>query len=207
MGPRTRQSAEVSRANILAAAGRRFGAFGFERTRLEDVAADVGIGRAGVLYHFGSKRELYRAVADELFGELYRLVVRDLRSSAPAAERLERSACTLVDYAVAHPEAAQLALRAAGTADPEEEKDARERSEPFTELILSAYAEAMPGCDLTEAMLQTSAIVGTVLYYVAGLPTFAGPASEDPLSPERVARLKEIVGGIVARATNSWPAG
>ncbi len=200
MGPRKRESAEVSRANILAAAGRRFGALGFDRTRLEDVAADVGIGRAGVLYHFGSKRELYDAVAEELFGGLYRLLQRDLQSDAPAAERLVRSAHTLVDYAVAHPEAAQIALRTAATADPEEEKDARERSEPFTQLILSAYSEVSPGSDPTEALLQTSAVVGTVLYYVAGLPTFAGPPSEDPLSPDKVARLKELVGGIAARA-------
>jgi AcrR family transcriptional regulator len=203
VGPRKRESAEVSRANILAAAGRRFGALGFERTRLEDVAADVGIGRAGVLYHFGSKRELYRAVGDQLFGALYQLVQRDLRSDAPPAARMERSAHTLVDYAVTHPEAAQIALRVAATADPEAEKDARERSEPFTQLILSAYAEVFPGSDSAEAMLQTSAIVGTVLYYVAGLPTFAGPLSQDPLSPKNVSRLKDLVGGIAARATGA----
>jgi hypothetical protein len=60
-----------------------------------------------------------------------------------------------------------------------------------------------PDGDSAEAMLQTSAIVGTILYYVAGLPTFAGPASQDPLSPENVARLKDLVGGIAARATRN----
>jgi AcrR family transcriptional regulator len=200
VGPRKRESAEVSRANILAAAGRRFGALGFERTRLEDVAADVGIGRAGVLYHFGSKRELYRAVGDQLFGELYQRLLLDFRRDEPPAKRIERSAHTLVDFVVEHPEAAQIALRVAATADPEQEKDARDRSEPFERLILSAYAEIFPSGDSTDALLHTSAIVGTVLYYVAGLPTFAGPPAEDPLSPERVARLRELVGGIAARA-------
>lgn len=202
---RKRGSAEETRAHILAAAGRRFGALGFERARIEDIAADVGIGRAGVLYHFGSKRKLYEAVGDALFGKLYRLVSSDLHSDAPADERLERSAHTLVDYVVAHPEAAQIALRTAATADPEEEKDARSRSEPFKQLILSVYAEAMPDSDPTEAMLQTSAIVGTILYYVAGLPTFAGPTSEDPLSPDRVAKLKALVGGIAAHAAHGRP--
>ncbi len=164
------------------------------------MAADVGIGRAGVLYHFGSKRELYAAVGDHLFGTLYRLLLRDLRGDGSPEARIERSAHTLVDYVVAHPEAAQIALRAAATADPEEEKDARERSRPFEQLILSAWAELFPDGDRTEALLQTSAIVGTVLYYVAGLPTFAGPPAGDPLSPDNVARLKALVGGIAARA-------
>ena len=199
--PRKRDPAEVSRARILAAAGRRFGALGFDRTRLEDVAADVGIGRAGVLYHFGSKRELYEAVGDELFGELYQLLRRDLEGQGPPAERVERSAHTLIDYAVAHPEAAQIALRTAATADPEEEKWARTRSEPYKRLILSSFAQALPDADPGEVMLLTSAIAGTVLYYVAGLPTFAGPPSEDALSPERIARLKELVGGLAAQMT------
>ena len=179
---RKRETAEVSRARILAAAGRRFGALGFDRTRLEDVAADVGIGRAGVLYHFGTKRELYEAVADELFGGLH----------------------TLIDYLVERPEAAQIALRAAATADPDEEKQARERSEPFERLIVSAFEAAVPDADPTDALLLTSAVAGTTLYYVAGLPTFAGPPSRDPLAPERVARLKQLVSGIAASAMRGW---
>ncbi|MDJ0869336.1 MAG: TetR/AcrR family transcriptional regulator [Myxococcota bacterium] len=201
---RRRETAEVSRARILAAAGRRFGALGFDRTRLEDVAADVGIGRAGVLYHFGTKRELYEAVADELFGGLYRRLLRDLQSPAPYAERVERTVHTLIDYMVERPEAAQIALRAAATADPDEEKQARERSEPFERLIVSAFEAAVPDADPTDALLLTSAVAGTTLYYVAGLPTFAGPPSRDPLAPERVARLKQLVSGIAASAMRGW---
>ncbi len=197
---RKRDSADVSRARILAAARKRFGALGFERTRLEDVAADVGIGRAGVLYHFGSKRELYDAVAEELFGGLYRRLERDLQTAAPTSERLERSVDTLIDYVVEHPEAAQIALRVAATADPEEEKRAREHSEPYERLILSTFKAAIPDADPADAQLLTSAIAGTVLYYVAGLPTFVGPASRDPLAPERVAQLKELMRDIAGRA-------
>ncbi len=205
MAARKRIPADVSRARILAAAGRRFGALGFDRTRLEDVAAEVGIGRAGVLYHFGSKRELYDAAVDELLGELYRRLLPDLRGPSLSVERFERSAHTLIDFVVAYPEAAQIALRSAATADPEEEKDARERSEPFKNLVLSAFASVVPDADPAEALLQTSAVVGTILYYVAGLPTFVGPSGHDPLSPERVARLKELVSAIVAQTATIEP--
>ena len=185
---------------ILAAAGKRFGALGFERTRLEDVAADVGLGRAGVLYHFKSKRRLYAAVADELFGGLYRQLQRDLDGSAPVEERVERAGHALIDYLVEHPEIAQIALRAAATADPAEEKVARERAEPFNQLLVSRVHTSVPGADPGDVSLVTSAIAGTILYYMAALPTFAGPTIDEPLSPERVARLKALVSVIAAEA-------
>ncbi|MDJ0869803.1 MAG: hypothetical protein QNK03_27150, partial [Myxococcota bacterium] len=105
---------------------------------------------------------------------------------------------------VERPEAAQIALRAAATADPDEEKQARERSEPFEQLIVSAFEAGVPGADPTEVMLLTSVVAGTVLYYVAGLPTFAGPPSRDPLAPERVARLKRLVSEVAASVTQGW---
>jgi len=196
-----RPSAGESRARILAAAGARFGELGFDRTRLEDVASDVGIGRPGVLYHFKSKRQLYEAVMDELFGNLYRRLAADLQRPESTARRLEQTAHTLVDYVVEHPEAARLALRAAATPDPQEEKDARTRSEPFKRLVLSACEAMVPDLDSTDIALLVSGIVGTVLYYVAGLPTFAGPPDEDPLSPKRIAKLKRVLSGIVSDAT------
>ena len=65
----TPKSARTRRA-ILEAAESCFAAQGFEATRLEDVAAEVGIRRASIVYYFRDKSELYEAVLDELFGEL-----------------------------------------------------------------------------------------------------------------------------------------
>ncbi|MCV7279051.1 TetR/AcrR family transcriptional regulator [Mycolicibacterium flavescens] len=57
------RDARATRADILAAARRRFGADGFERTTLRAVAADVGIDPALVIRYFGSKQELFAAAA------------------------------------------------------------------------------------------------------------------------------------------------
>ena len=64
-----RSSGLETRAEILAAAERHFAERGFEAARLEDIAADVGIRRAAIFYHFGDKQELYAAVLDEVFGD------------------------------------------------------------------------------------------------------------------------------------------
>src|ERR1700730_9590875 len=61
--PRTR-NATKTRADILAAARRRFGSDGYERTTLRAVAADVGVDPALVIRYFGSKQDLCAAAAD-----------------------------------------------------------------------------------------------------------------------------------------------
>ena len=58
------RNASQTRANILAAARRRFGSDGYERTTLRAVAADVGIDPALVVRYFGSKQDLFAAAAE-----------------------------------------------------------------------------------------------------------------------------------------------
>src|SRR5690349_1930875 len=61
--------AAKTRADILAAAKRRFAADGYERTTLRAIAADVGVNAALVSRYFGSKQDLF-ATATEFRIEL-----------------------------------------------------------------------------------------------------------------------------------------
>jgi AcrR family transcriptional regulator len=58
------RNASQTRADILSAARRRFGAEGYDRTTLRAVAADVGVDAALVIRYFGNKQELFAAAAD-----------------------------------------------------------------------------------------------------------------------------------------------
>jgi AcrR family transcriptional regulator len=58
------RNAAQTRADILSAARRRFGAEGYDRTTLRAVAADVGVDAALVIRYFGSKQDLFAAAAD-----------------------------------------------------------------------------------------------------------------------------------------------
>src|ERR1700754_5185969 len=58
------RNASQTRADILSAARRRFGAEGYERTTLRAVASDVGVEAALVIRYFGSKQDLFAAAAD-----------------------------------------------------------------------------------------------------------------------------------------------
>jgi TetR/AcrR family transcriptional regulator len=103
-----------TRAEIVAAAERLFAEQGFEATRLDDIAAAVGIRRAAIFYHFGDKQELYAEVLDEIFRES----TRALPTGGSAAERLEASLTGWIDFVVQRPSVARLILREAANARP-----------------------------------------------------------------------------------------
>lgn len=71
------RNAEQTRAAILSAARRRFGAEGYERTTLRAVAADVGVDAALVIRYFGSKQQLFASAAD------FTIELPDLTGTAP----------------------------------------------------------------------------------------------------------------------------
>jgi AcrR family transcriptional regulator len=66
-----RTDGERTKARVLEAAVRRFGANGYDGTSLDDVAADVGVRKQSVLYHFPSKADLFAAAAAEAAGAVY----------------------------------------------------------------------------------------------------------------------------------------
>jgi len=58
------------RSVIRDAALSLFGERGFEASSIGDIAAAAGVAKANVLYHFGSKEELWREAVDALFAEV-----------------------------------------------------------------------------------------------------------------------------------------
>ena len=111
---RRRSNGLRTRSEIVSAAERQFAERGFEATRLDDIAAEVGIRRAAVFYHFGDKQELYAAVLDEIFGDW----TAALPSGGSAAERLEAALLGWIDYVVRRPSVARLILREAANSQP-----------------------------------------------------------------------------------------
>jgi len=98
----------------MAAAERHFAERGFEATRLEDIATEVGIRRAAIFYYFADKQELYTAVLDNVFGDW----TAALPSGGSPAERLEASLIGWIDYVARRPSVARLILREAASAQP-----------------------------------------------------------------------------------------
>jgi AcrR family transcriptional regulator len=126
-----------TRARILQAARRTFSEKGYAATRLDDLAAELGLTKGALYHHFRSKRELLLALLEASQAEARRA----LEGEAPLEERLLR-------YALAYQEGveplAALASAQGGRGGEEEAKDlaqkAMRRELAFLEAFFSRLA-------------------------------------------------------------------
>ena len=77
--PKKDPNSVPTHTRILMAAEVEFGKHGFVRTRLEDIAEQVGIRRPSLLYHFKTKEALYERVVQELFTALRTQLVSEMK--------------------------------------------------------------------------------------------------------------------------------
>jgi AcrR family transcriptional regulator len=64
MATKRPRNAAQTRADILSAARRRFGAEGYDRTTLRAIAADICVDAALVIRYFGSKQDLFATATE-----------------------------------------------------------------------------------------------------------------------------------------------
>ena len=109
--PRLAEIDTATTERILVAAEERFAAAGFEAARLEDVAADAGVTRPSLLYHFESKDGLYAAVVRRVFAGLGEAMVRAMATEGSFQERLDRTVRDYVTFLLEHPSLARIFVR------------------------------------------------------------------------------------------------
>lgn len=109
--PKAASIDEATRERLLAAAARAFGLSGFSAARLEDIAADAGIRRSSLLYHFDSKQSLYTAVLEHAFVELERGMFATMASSDRFETRHERLVDGLIRFEHEHRPLLQVLMR------------------------------------------------------------------------------------------------
>lgn len=96
---------------ILDAARAEFAAVGFAPAKLADIAARAGITRPSLLYHFGSKEELYAAVVQSCFGRLARALAEAMTANTGFHERLRATHASYSAFMAAEPDVARIVLR------------------------------------------------------------------------------------------------
>lgn len=65
MARRTKEDAETTRHQLLAAARREFANKGVSRTSLQDIAQAAGVTRGAIYWHFKNKADLFNAMMDD----------------------------------------------------------------------------------------------------------------------------------------------
>jgi TetR/AcrR family transcriptional regulator len=187
-----RTSGLETRAEIMAAAERHFAEVGFEAARLEDIAADVGIRRAAIFYHFGDKQELYAAVLAEIFqgGMTY------LPASGSVIERLEGSLTGWIDYVAHRPTVARLILREAASARPGVVSAFTRAGAAPVKWFRAVIDEGVKSGELkplTDPHRFISLMGATTVYHFAAMPWLTLDVPFDPWSEEELEKHKREI--------------
>ena len=186
--PRARR--RNTRAEILEAAEALFAERGFAETRLEDVAERVGVKRAALFYYYKDKRALYAAVLEDVFGGLLEQVRGESdRAEFSLTERIEAAVSAWVRYVWARPSLAHILM--AESSRRTENADILDRLvQPFLVLLNEFFAEGnrqgLFQPITTHPLHFASAVCGSTLFFVAGLPNLVRDIPFDPLSESQL---------------------
>jgi AcrR family transcriptional regulator len=100
-----------TRRALLDAARELFAAGGFQATRTEEIVRRAGLTRGALYHHFRDKEDLFRAVYEEVSGEVGRLLLRRTGDRTPDAWALFRANSEIyLDAASSNPAYRQIVL-------------------------------------------------------------------------------------------------
>jgi AcrR family transcriptional regulator len=167
--PQRRLPIAERRALIVEAAGRLFGEHGYERTRLDEIAAAAGVTKPIVYRHFDSKRDLYLALLDRHREDLPGFTAA-MPAEGTTEERLRAVLDGWLDYVEAHSYAWKMLFRDAGggpeIATRRREVHAEARA-VLVDLIRSLAATPVPRRQLEPlAELMSMGMAGLVLWWI-----------------------------------------
>ncbi len=109
--PRLAANDVATTERLLEAAQAEFGRIGFDAARLEDIARAAGISRPSLLYHFGSKDELYAAAVNESFTRLGAALTGAIEMKGDFRTRFDAVVERYLSFIDANPELVRLILR------------------------------------------------------------------------------------------------
>jgi AcrR family transcriptional regulator len=191
-----------TRDAIRAVAARRFAEHGYHRTRLHEIAREVGIQKASIFHHYASKEALYRAVIEDGHGQVEAIIRRALAAEGGWVARARVLLDAYVDLVSAHPEQTKILLRQS-LGDAPEGWDGRPDSDRLlrivtTFLVDGQCAGAFAPVDGASLVLG---VIGMVTFFFTSAPVVA-PGWSLALSHEHqvVVRLRRHVTTVVLRA-------
>ena len=170
---------------ILAAAERHFAAQGMAGARTDEIAADAHANKAMLYYYFGNKRRLHRAVLENLFRQLRKVVYAPPVADAPPRDRLRAWVNGYFDFLATHPNYPRLVQREAMDATPKIEWIAREYFQPFFKHLTGLISEGILAGEFREVDPSQTAftMLGATAFYFASAPVMRPVAGRDLLSP------------------------
>ena len=100
MTPTKAEQADATRSALSAAARQLFTERGYAATSTSEIVERAGVTRGALYHHFAAKDELFRAVFEQLEGEVTRRVAEEALTSADPLEQLRRGTRAYLDACI-----------------------------------------------------------------------------------------------------------
>jgi AcrR family transcriptional regulator len=95
----THQGDNIEKAvAILAAAQKRFGIYGLEKTSMHEIASDLDMSKGALYYYFPDKEELYKAVVAMEQQQFVETIKTEIENTEDPAKMLHQYAHLRLDY-------------------------------------------------------------------------------------------------------------
>jgi len=191
---------QSSRDKILDAAEHLFAKRGYAGVGLSEVADVVGLGKSSLFHHFGSKAQLYAAVAARILRRIEEHLVRSLARGGDPVVRLERWLDELIDLLAANPTYARVLLRSLFEDDElpgdlPEEVDAQRAVEDVLGSVAALMREGMSAGLFRATNVQhlLLTMVGIIVFPFASAEFGAEVLGKDVFDAAEVRRRKREV--------------
>ncbi len=109
--PARRRDSAATRGALLRAGSTLFAERGYDGVPVWAIARKAGVNKAMISYHFGGKRNLYRAIVSATFAEIVAGVERLADSPRPAPEVLRDLVAAVGEMATRYPHFCTMMLR------------------------------------------------------------------------------------------------
>jgi TetR/AcrR family transcriptional regulator len=175
---------ERTRAAILAAAEALFAERGFAETRLEDVAAQVGIRRASIFYYFADKTVLYDAVLADVFDGFRSELAPVLLGSGSLLDRASRAVSTWVRYLARRPSTARILLREVADGRAGREAPIIRHTRAYFDLVAQVLEQSagdpLAAGGPVHPVHLASLVTGSTVFFFAAMPALLPGLGFDP---------------------------
>lgn len=186
------------RERILREAERLFAEHGFHGAALSAIAAASGLKNPGLIHHFPTKAQLYRAVLEDIAADLDRRLTAAVAALDDPGDRLRAFMRVQVDWLLERPVAGRLVQR--------ELLDNAERVGAARALPLAGFIAAARGI-VAEAQaagviapgpveLKLNRMIGALAYAAAARPTFR-EMLDTPLLDDQRAWLEAVADDVL----------
>jgi len=195
-----------TRDAIEAVAARCFAEHGYHRTRLHEIAREVGIQKASIFHHFAGKKALYRSVLEGGHGQTEAIIRRALASEGGWLARARALLDAYIDLVAAHPEQTKILLWQS-LGDTPERSDGRPDPDRILAMVTNFLADGQRAGAFApiDPLSFVLGVVGMVTFFFTSAPVVAPRWSPAPSDEHRIARVRRHVTTVVLRALAPSP--